>query len=663
MDNRALEHRTAVGNQHCRFAGADRLSRNARLAARFPASVALKLQGLNNTFVGGLLMLTALNSVMANPASGQRHDGPTRRGSAPPDAGARPALAPGTSASQGYSPVAADVQCPVITRIQNVANAAAAACVVRPRTCAVAAGTVLAAGIVGTAVLTAQQMLGGDTRERGGALPGTLPDAAPQAAQTDALAALVARTRLLATARLHVSAGQQWKDLQTALLDIARDCQDDPACQRTRILQLLQELPSEERDQLQAVLIPEEARSALLPGASAYPLPPAPVDDLLAYLADVLANMYTLDVANYQDALERVVKVTRHRASSSLTAPSGEAGANARRQDAIARLFEEAGLDVHREPLPLMDGQRRPGQYQPHNLHIRSPCTPTAPDRRLLLVAHGDMAGLSEGSEGALDNASGVALVLHLMRKLQNMPLPSGVQVDALITAQEEAGLKGSRHHVQQCLATGNCPTLTLNMDMVGRGTHSYVMSGSDAFAEHPSVGTAPYFHSAIRGRAYEREAMQLFQQVMAAHGFVQLLQNDSFLLASDQIPFQNASLPAIGVAQLSFAEAEAMLARQVKRYQWLRASMEVDWELRDNVMSGRVVLPADQKEALREKSRAVEQAYDALIALIAKQDKESVAMMHSGLDRLHRVDSRSAVAFGKALLAYIQQWMAQGAE
>lgn len=98
-----------------------------------------------------------------------------------------------------------------------------------------------------------------------------------------------------------------------------------------------------------------------------------------------------------------------------------------------------------------------------HNVVIELPGTT---DRLVYLVAHADktdanpfklvsllvnglideVTGLTYVGEGALDNATGVAVILETARSLAK--LPRGPTVRVLITGAEESGLRGARAHV-----------------------------------------------------------------------------------------------------------------------------------------------------------------------------------------------------------------------
>lgn len=92
---------------------------------------------------------------------------------------------------------------------------------------------------------------------------------------------------------------------------------------------------------------------------------------------------------------------------------------------------------------------------------------------RFVLGAHYDT--VSSEVQGANDNASGVAVVLEVARRLVRQPLPYAVQV-VFFGAEERsptgASLMGSRHFATRC--SGSVAAM-LNVDMVGCGTDLHV--------------------------------------------------------------------------------------------------------------------------------------------------------------------------------------------
>lgn len=79
----------------------------------------------------------------------------------------------------------------------------------------------------------------------------------------------------------------------------------------------------------------------------------------------------------------------------------------------------------------------------------------TVPEEYIVVVAHHDALGICEADEdardricnGAVDNASGVGLLLELARVLNEDPAPRSIIF--LASGAEEIGLQGARHFVQ----------------------------------------------------------------------------------------------------------------------------------------------------------------------------------------------------------------------
>lgn len=450
-----------------------------------------------------------------------------------------------------------------------------------------------------------------------------------------------------------------------ALLQVARDCDGDRQCRADRINALLENVPHATLAHLQQIVdrtaqAPAQVATAPWPsGADAAPLVG---DGPLQALAEALAGIYTPEAAAFQDDMERIVAGT-----SSDTAADASPGqrwieANTRRQQAIAGLLQrDAG---HVEWLPYAaSGLGHLGMEDPSpafNLRVRMPPPPgTPPARRLLLVSHGDMIGLSRGSQGAYDNASGVAALLHVARQLASEAPLAGTQVELLVTSHEELGLLGASAYVAQCRERDDCPTLVINVDLVGRGGHSYVLSGSDALASSPHLGQAPMFLQAPAPSDMERRETLAFEQQFAANGFTRAMQGTAHLMTSDNVAFQNASIPCISVAQVSAADAEAWARLDAARLDWLACDAQVDWTRHEAVRSGHLQLPTDEAADLERRYQSADQAWERLQALRAEHPLAPPVLVHGGKDRLHRVSAPMGVAFADALLDVVRHWSA----
>lgn len=88
---------------------------------------------------------------------------------------------------------------------------------------------------------------------------------------------------------------------------------------------------------------------------------------------------------------------------------------------------------------------------------------------RIILGAHYDSMTYSNpetSAPGADDNGSGVALLLEILRVIQDLPLQR--TVDFVAFAAEEPGLIGSSEYAQQASASGDTFLFYLNADMIG---------------------------------------------------------------------------------------------------------------------------------------------------------------------------------------------------
>jgi hypothetical protein len=140
----------------------------------------------------------------------------------------------------------------------------------------------------------------------------------------------------------------------------------------------------------------------------------------LAALAEELARLYTPEVARLQDDIEAIAAATRRGGTDPVAA-------NVSRLKCIARTLRHDGHQVEQHPFDAADRKLPSRTYRGTNLLVRDPHAPRpthAATPRLMLVAHGDMTGRGSGSEGAYDNASGVAVLMHVMRQVHADRVP-----------------------------------------------------------------------------------------------------------------------------------------------------------------------------------------------------------------------------------------------
>lgn len=176
-----------------------------------------------------------------------------------------------------------------------------------------------------------------------------------------------------------------------------------------------------------------------------------------------------------------------------------------------------------------------------HNVVIE---LPGKTDRLVYLVAHGDktdvnplkvvsllvnglideLTGLTYLGEGALDNATGVAVVLQVAHALRS--LPRGPTVRVLIAGAEESGLRGSRAHAAR-LTNDEWSRLdaVINVDSVGKaGEKTCVVSNHS----DPALAALAREVAEARGVPLAREQMpalaggdhQPFQETSFFHDF-----------------------------------------------------------------------------------------------------------------------------------------------
>ncbi len=128
---------------------------------------------------------------------------------------------------------------------------------------------------------------------------------------------------------------------------------------------------------------------------------------------------------------------------------------------------------------------------------------------RIVLGAHYDSyawSGASTWAPGADDNASGVALLLEVLRVLRDVPLKRTVEFVAF--AAEEVGLVGSGVYAQQAAASGDTFLFYLNADMIGgdadRVNDSIIVEVDQGNQQAANDGPSQAWGDSL-ARAYER--------------------------------------------------------------------------------------------------------------------------------------------------------------
>lgn len=606
-----------------------------------------------NLLTGALLLSSVL------PA--RQHPGPVAI--APPVSSGTPAHAQATAAllpsaqaqpNDFYIPLATPRPPRADNVLQSVSNGATLVCGLSIRTCLNTAVVAAVASAVGTVAALAYFNTDGNTAQPDESRTSTEPDVPPQ-------------DHLLESG--HEANGTA-KDggpvaLESALLQIARDCDGDRQCRATQINALLQRLPPAEVAQLRQMTektVPasdtdmQSAWRRHRADAAAWS-----AGDGLLELADTLAGIYTPEVAMFQDDLERIVASTVSggggREETEADIQQRWIDANIRRQDTVATLLERDAGSITRLPYTLQ-GLRHLGIADgttAFNLHVTLPMAgEQVPARRVLLVAHTDMIGRSLGSEGALDNASGVATLLHMARQMQADPSSPGTQVELLLTSYEELGFLGARAYVDSCLHQQDCPTFVINVDMTGRG-QGYAMSGTDALAGSPHLGKPTMYLQAPAVTETEQQARQQLEQGLASHGFTRPSAEDTPWITSDNIAFQNASIPCVAISQMSAKDARLWKKIEDARKEWNRRDAQVDWNVWQAQKDGTAKLSPEEARVLKATYQAASSAYSAYRQLRDANPAALPVMIHSNRDRLHRVDPAMGVAFADALLSGVR--------
>lgn len=192
---------------------------------------------------------------------------------------------------------------------------------------------------------------------------------------------------------------------------------------------------------------------------------------------------------------------------------------NAKARALIVQRFQTLGLT------PLSGGFEQPFTWRGYpgtNVVGIVPGT-TNPGRRILLTAHYDHIGTSNGAicPGADDNGSGTAALLQLAAWLKAHP-PAHTVVLCLFDG-EEAGLFGSRAFVAAPPFPLASIDVVLNLDMIAQGTRGRIFVGGTSY----TAALKPYLLSGFST-----------SKVTVVPDF------ESYDAYSDQYPFWQAGIP-----------------------------------------------------------------------------------------------------------------------
>lgn len=100
---------------------------------------------------------------------------------------------------------------------------------------------------------------------------------------------------------------------------------------------------------------------------------------------------------------------------------------------------------------------------------------------RVIICAHSDT---TVNTPGAYDNASGVAAIFDIARRLKDSDLDLPFNVDVIAFSNEEVGFLGADYYVNELKERGELHHVkaVINMDQVSAGDHLWIWSGPDEF-------------------------------------------------------------------------------------------------------------------------------------------------------------------------------------
>lgn len=386
------------------------------------------------------------------------------------------------------------------------------------------------------------------------------------------------------------------------------------------------------------------------PGAHALSIPMGM--DWMGGLAELLGTQISAEQAALELDIAAIADATRAAQALPGSIVAKREATNRARLDTIAQQFEREGFAVERQPFNLTTHTLFSHPYRTSGQNLRVTFSGGEPVQRTLMVlAHGDVAGAEIGSTGSLDNGVGVGVLLALARHLEHTGLPDGTRVQLLVTDKEEAGLKGAKAYVRDCLAATDCPDVALNLIILGYGDGISV-SGS---ADHAwfGDGDSPFANGTATVTPAEAQLERLLRTA-AAEARMPVHATAGWTLQSDHVAFQRTNLAALGVSGMSEADIAPERALQQARARYLQAEARLSPRRYDAYLAG--TLNQTESVAMERDIQASDRAAREYQALPQSQRQRRI---HTAADQPEHVDIRQALAVFDVVRRTVDAWLA----
>ena len=292
-----------------------------------------------------------------------------------------------------------------------------------------------------------------------------------------------------------------------------------------------------------------------------------------------------LQVSNVQAAEEALTAESYQAVLDEITSRVRWSGTEGEREaaDQIAEAFSDYGYVVRKQEFSFTnDIKGKQDSTQATNIEAVKAPTEEGNGDILIISAHHDSKACTEGAN---DNASGVAMLLELARALKDVNTDTEIRFVSF--SAEEQGLKGSSYYVSQLSEEEKSHIIgDIQIDMIGH----YM---SDGTAVATAYGSDELLADLLRQSAQE-------------HGEDWGLVRDA---ASDHASFTFAGLPAVQVKQTGAGEAE--------NHRYIDNTAVIDAE--KAVETGKVIeqvirqIASDETESLLEEARSMTETDAAL--------------------------------------------------
>lgn len=240
------------------------------------------------------------------------------------------------------------------------------------------------------------------------------------------------------------------------------------------------------------------------------------------------------------------------------------------RRERIAEILEKGEIEIKHQPyhrewsMPALNPDDKDIKIEITGTNlIATPPGFDATRPTILLTAHLDK--VAKGN-GYLDNASGCASVVKILTYFSENPLASH-NIQAVFFDGEEKGFEGSKEYVNKFITKDSCPSMVVNLDIIGHGDSVFVSSRERVSLLFPYDKNLP-----TKPHPNEEKFIGL---LIDRAGNLSVINNGA-AAQSDSATFNRLSCPAVGVSNMLKTDTEHLLKSQQKLMEMFRVDYPV---------------------------------------------------------------------------------------